>query len=827
MSLRIVAASTGRQAIDHCRAQLPDLVIMDVQMPGMSGLQATGAIRALPGGADVPILALTAQAMKGDRDRILEAGCDAYLPKPVAPRELRATVTLTRSESRRRTAAGVSPEGGAAWGAYSSSITRPAIAGRPRARSASASRSWNQVESVATALVRAAEAGHPFVLVSPAMLEASLGARPSSSGDLLRETFDVFEDGVCLLARNGALKVANAIGERLFRSTLQAELQSVASEASTRSATVDRSLTLDGRAFAVRAYPLSERGVVLYIRDATDEREREIGRLQSEKLASIGMLAAGVAHEINNPAAFVLANIEALTGHMRLIEDKLRDLPDAGTARAGLSNLLFEASAILQESKEGMARIQRIVRDLGSFSHADEDVNVPISVNAAVESALTMLRNELKYRARVEQDLRATPAGAGQRAPAGTGVPEPDLERGAGAGGGERQAQPGPRAQLRRRRARRRRGVGQRAGHRARGGAAHLRVVLHDQAARDGDRARPADLARASCAAWAARSSSTAGPGEGATFRVRIPATAVAPASRRRCPTRRRRASSCGAASWPSTTRRCCSRPTAACWANAHELVIALGGHEALGVLEKDAAFDVVLCDLQMPEMSGMELHAAVRRTLPGARDRFVFVTGGAFSGDARRFLEESVSGRHPEAVQRRRSAGADRHHRLRGGQAPRRRRRRRRRRSRRCGDLTGMRARKLVVAALVRAQGRVLMSRRRADQAMPQPVGVPGRQGRAGRSIPRRRWSARCARSSAATSRSTASTRSCSTPTRTSICTCWSTRAGSRGGEPRAVEVAEVAWVEAAALPRWICCPPTTRSRARWPRRLDRRVSV
>ena len=87
------------------------------------------------------------------------------------------------------------------------------------------------MESVATALVRAAEAGHPFVLVSPAMLEASLASRPSSSGDLLRETFDVFEDGVCLLARNGALKVANAIGERLFRSTLQAELQSVASEA--------------------------------------------------------------------------------------------------------------------------------------------------------------------------------------------------------------------------------------------------------------------------------------------------------------------------------------------------------------------------------------------------------------------------------------------------------------------------------------------------------------------------------------------------------------------------------------------------------------------
>ena len=89
----IAAASSGRQAIDYCRAQLPDLVIMDVQMPGMSGLQATGAIRVLPGGGDVPILALTAQAMSGDRDRILDAGCDAYLAKPVAPGELRATVT--------------------------------------------------------------------------------------------------------------------------------------------------------------------------------------------------------------------------------------------------------------------------------------------------------------------------------------------------------------------------------------------------------------------------------------------------------------------------------------------------------------------------------------------------------------------------------------------------------------------------------------------------------------------------------------------------------------------------------------------------------------
>jgi CheY-like chemotaxis protein len=92
VTISIGTATSGRQAIARCRTAMPALAILDVQMPGMSGLQATGAIRALPGGAALPIVALTAQAMKGDRERILAAGCDEYLSKPIQPQALLAVV---------------------------------------------------------------------------------------------------------------------------------------------------------------------------------------------------------------------------------------------------------------------------------------------------------------------------------------------------------------------------------------------------------------------------------------------------------------------------------------------------------------------------------------------------------------------------------------------------------------------------------------------------------------------------------------------------------------------------------------------------------------
>src|SRR6185312_14184825 len=169
------------------------------------------------------------------------------------------------------------------------------------------------VASVVEARRRSAAERYDLVLLHPERLTGG-----PDGDEVLRETFDVFEDGLCLVSPQGALEIANARGARLYRGPMQSELREAAGEAITRGAAADRGMSQEGRAFVVRAFPLPGRGAILYVRDATDERERELGRLQAEKLASIGLLAAGVAHEINNPAAFVLANIDALGGHLRL-----------------------------------------------------------------------------------------------------------------------------------------------------------------------------------------------------------------------------------------------------------------------------------------------------------------------------------------------------------------------------------------------------------------------------------------------------------------------------------------------------------------------------
>jgi CheY-like chemotaxis protein len=79
----VVLAHDGKQGVDMALAERPDVILLDMNLPVMDGWTAARTVRGNPDTARIPIIALTAHAMSGDRDRIIEAGCDDYHPKPV------------------------------------------------------------------------------------------------------------------------------------------------------------------------------------------------------------------------------------------------------------------------------------------------------------------------------------------------------------------------------------------------------------------------------------------------------------------------------------------------------------------------------------------------------------------------------------------------------------------------------------------------------------------------------------------------------------------------------------------------------------------------
>jgi two-component system, cell cycle response regulator DivK len=85
---RLIEALDGEQGVVAARRELPDLILMDIQLPKISGLDATRQLRADPATTDIPIVAITSFALSGDREKAKEAGASAYLAKPYSPREL-------------------------------------------------------------------------------------------------------------------------------------------------------------------------------------------------------------------------------------------------------------------------------------------------------------------------------------------------------------------------------------------------------------------------------------------------------------------------------------------------------------------------------------------------------------------------------------------------------------------------------------------------------------------------------------------------------------------------------------------------------------------
>ncbi|WP_343073366.1 hybrid sensor histidine kinase/response regulator [Pyxidicoccus fallax] len=365
------------------------------------------------------------------------------------------------------------------------------------------------------------------------------------------------------------------------------------------------------------------------IRDVTDRKRLESQLMVADRMASVGTLAAGVAHEINNPLAYVISNLSFL--RERLSQPELTQ------------EQFVELRDVVAEAEEGAGRVRAIVRDLRTFARAEEERQGPVDVSRVVDGALRLVRNELSHRARLVCTLEPVPRVQGNEVRlsqvvvnllvnAMQAVPERGVEENL------------VRVSLRT------------------GTTGHVELEVFDNG-----HGMPADVQRrifdpffttrpvgegtglglsiclSLVQAMGGTIEVTSAPEWGSSFRVVLPALVAevattpegtpAPAPNRVAPRRRLLLIDDEPAVGSSVSRLV---------RDVYEVRAVQDAREALRLLTSGERFDAILVDLMMPGMSGMDFVTELERQAPELALRTGLMTGGAFTAQAREFV-----GRH------------------------------------------------------------------------------------------------------------------------------------------------------------------------------------
>jgi PAS domain S-box-containing protein len=455
---------------------------------------------------------------------------------------------------------------------------------------------------------------------------------------LARAVFDHARDGLAIVDAEGRCLDANAAAEQILGTSFDALRGHRPSEVvrteldlaprSPRQGEATVTTASDTRLVEWDVVPDIQPGVALaMLRDVTSKREVATRLALADRLISVGALAAGVAHELNTPLAYVAANLEYLAGAV----------PPLLVERAGA-----EIREALQESVEGVERLGLILQDLRTFAcPAAGDDDGPANLEAVLRSSVAMTWNEIRHRARLEKDVRRVPPVHGSPARlaqvfvnllanAAQAIPEGDAQ--SHVIRISAREQPGGRVAV----------------EVADTGSGISPAVLPrifepfftTKAAGQGT-GLGLSICRSIVQGLDGRIEVRSAPGNGTTFRVLLRAADVQPASSfGRGPER---------APAPAVPRsrvlvvddeRLVAASLRRVLAADHDVTVVSSARSALRLVERGERFDAVLTDLVMPDMTGLELHRQLLTLAPELEKRVLFMTAGAFTEEARRATE-------------------------------------------------------------------------------------------------------------------------------------------------------------------------------------------